>query len=76
MQMEIFISEWKVRISENKQKTIAGTYQVKMGEMVVSESQFNDGFNTTDIVIPPEILTKIANIDDEIKQAIIKNFTA
>ena len=30
MEMEICVSEWKMRIGDNKQKTIGGKYQVKM----------------------------------------------
>lgn len=76
MQMEIVVSEWKMVIDDKKQKTIGGKYQVKIGTSVVSESTFNDGYNTTDINIPSEILVEIEKMDDKIKDAIIKNFTS
>jgi hypothetical protein len=75
MEMEICVSQWKMRIGDNKQKTIGGSYQVKMGGNVVSESQFNDGYNTTEISIPAEILVEAEKLDTKIKEAIIKNFT-
>jgi len=75
MGMEIYVSEWKMAIGEKKQKTIGGKYQVKMGNQVVSESEFNGGYNTTDISIPSEILVEAEKLDVKIKEAIIKNFT-
>ena len=62
-------------INDKKQKTIGGKYQVKMGNSVVSESEFNDGYNSTDIEIPAEILVEAEKLDAKIKEAIIKNFT-
>jgi Leu/Phe-tRNA-protein transferase len=73
--MEIFVKEWKMRLNDQKQKTIGGTYQVKLGNAVVSESDFNGGYNSTDITIPAEILVEAENLDAKIKEAIIKNFT-
>jgi len=75
MEMEICISQWKIKIDDKKQKTIAGKYQVKLGTSVISESEFNDGYNSTNIVIPPEIMVEAEKLDGKIKEAIIKNFT-
>jgi len=75
MEMEICVSQWKIKIDDKKQKTIAGKYQVKLGTSVISESEFNDGYNSTNIVIPPEIMVKAEKLDGKIKEAIIKNFT-
>ena len=75
MEMEICVSQWKIKIDDKKQKTIAGKYQVKLGTSVISESEFNDGYNSTNIVIPPEIMVEAEKLDGKIKEAIIKNFT-
>jgi len=75
MEMEICVSEWKIKIDDKKQKTIAGKYQVKLGPAVISESDFNDGYNSTDIAIPSEIMVEAEGLDNKIKEAIIKNFT-
>lgn len=75
MAMEIFVSMWGMVLNEKKQKTIGGKYQVKMGNMVVSESEFNAGYNSTDIAIPADILVEAEALDAKIKEAIIKNFT-
>jgi len=79
MEMDIVIKEWKVKTGDNKQKTIGGIYQVRLGNQVVSESTFNDvgvwGYQTTDINIPPEIMVEVEAIDAKVKQAIIDNFT-
>ncbi len=75
MELEIIVSEWKMRIGSNKQKTIGGKYQVRMGAVVVSESSFNDEYNSTDITIPASILDEVEKIDSKVKEAIIKNFT-
>jgi len=75
MEMEIVVSEWKIKISDKKQKTIAGKYQVKIGTAVISESEFNDGYNSTDIMIPAELIAKVEAIDTLVKDAIVKNFT-
>ena len=75
MEMEICVSQWKIKIDDKKQKTIAGKYQVKLGTSVISESEFNDGYNSTNIVISPEIMIEAEKLDGKIKEAIIKNFT-
>ena len=75
MEMEIVVSEWKIKIAENKQKTIAGKFQVKMGGQVVSESEFNDGYNNTSINIEAAILVEAEKLDGKIRESIIKNFT-
>ena len=74
MEMEIYIKEWKMTTGDKKQKTIGGTYQVRMGNQVVSESSFNDGYNTTEIGIPAEVLVEAEKLDEKIREAIIKNF--
>ena len=76
MEMEICVSEWIMRIGDNKQKTIGGKYQIKMGSNVVSESEFNDGYNSTEIAIPAEILVEAEKLDAKIRESIIKNFTS
>jgi hypothetical protein len=76
MAMEIFVSQWKMILNEKKQKTIGGKYQVRMGNTVVSESEFNEGYNSTDITIPAEILLEAEELDAKIKDAIIKNFAS
>lgn len=75
MEMDIVVKEWKMLIGEKKLKTIGGTYQVKMNSLVVSESSFNDGYQTTDINIPADILLEVEAIDAKVRQAIIDNFT-
>jgi hypothetical protein len=75
MSMEIVVKEWKMLIDDKKQKTIGGKYQVKMGNAVVAESEFNNGYNSTDISIPSEILVEAEKLDGKIREAIIKNFT-
>ena len=75
MAMEIFVSKWGVVLNDKKQKTIGGKYQVKMGNTIVSESEFNEGYNSTDISIPAEILVEAEKLDAKIKEVIIKNFT-
>ena len=75
MEIDICVSSWKVIISDNKQKTIGGKYQVKMGSHVVSETSFNDGYGSTEIVIPAELMVEAEKLDSKIKEAIVKNFT-
>ena len=75
MNMEICVSEWKIKTDDKKQKTIAGKYQVKLGPAVISESEFNDGYNSTTIAIKPEIMVEAEKLDSKIKQSIIDNFT-
>ena len=74
--MEITVSSWKIVTKEDKSKTIGGTYQVKAGNMVVSETQFNDGYNATNINIPAELMVEAEKLDEKIRTAIVKNFTA
>jgi hypothetical protein len=76
MEMEICVSEWSVLIDDKKQKTIGGKYQVRMNGNVISESQFNSGYGSTDIGIPAEILVEAEKLDEKVKDAIIKNFTS
>ena len=75
MNMEIHVSTWKVLTGDKKQRTIGGIYQVKLAGKVVSESTFNDGYNTTDITIPAELMVEAEALDVKIKEAIVKNFT-
>jgi len=75
MEIDICVSSWKVIIGDNKQKTIGGKYQVKMGSHVVSETSFNDGYSSTKIVIPAELMVEAEKLDSKIKEAIVKNFT-
>ena len=74
MEMNIYVSEWKLVVTEKNHKTIGGKYQVKMGKAVVSESKFNDGYNSTDINVPPELLVEAEKLDCKIKEAITQNF--
>jgi len=76
MEMEIRVSKWAVQLDDKKQKTIGGKYQVVMNGNVVSESEFNNGYNSTDIGIPAEILVEAEKLDGKIKEAIVKNFTS
>jgi len=76
MEMEIVVSNWSMLIDEDsKQKTIGGKYQVKMSGNVVSESNFNTGYSSTKISIPASILAELEEVDEKIKDAIVKNFT-
>ena len=75
METSLVVSEWKMTLDDKKQPTIAGKYQVKLGQKVISETVFNSGFNTTTIIIPPEILVEVTAISDKVKEAIINNFT-
>ena len=76
MDMEICVSKWSVLVNDRKQKTIGGKYQVKMNGNVISESEFNEGYNSTEITIPAEILVEAESLDSKIREAIIKNFTS
>ena len=75
MEMQLEIKMWKVVLDDKKNKTIGGTYQVKMNGHVVSESSFNDGYNSTDIGIPASIMVEVEKLDEKIKEAIVKNFS-
>lgn len=75
MEMNIAVESWKVITTDKKQKNIAGKYQIKLGSRVISESEFNDGYNSTDINIPAELLVEAEKLDSKIRQAIIDNFT-
>lgn len=74
MEMKIVVKEWKARTDEKKQRTVGGKYEIRLGNQVVSTSDFNDGYNTTDISIPADILIDIDELDKKIKKAIIDNF--
>ena len=74
MELHIVVDNWKIRTRENKSKTIAGEYNVMCGPNKVASSSFNDGYNSTDISIPSELLVKAEALSEEIKELIIKNF--
>ena len=77
MEMQIIVSKWMVKVDEEKKtKTIGGKYQVKMGGNVVAESDFNDGYNSTKINIPAELMVEAEKLDAKIRESIIKNFTS
>ena len=75
MELKIVVKNWKICTKEDKTKTIGGTYMVMCGPNTVATSDFNDGYNSTDISIPASLLSKIEALDEEIKDVIIKNFT-
>lgn len=74
MELMILIKEWKIKMKEDKSKTIAGTYAVMCGPNEVAESNFNDGYNSTDIQIPTSLLADAETLDTKIKQVIMENF--
>ena len=74
MEITLQLKDWHMSREEGKQATIAGTYAVMMAGKEISTSIFNGAYGTQ-IDIPPEILVKINEIDAEIHQAIIDNFT-
>jgi len=75
MELTISIKEWKIKTKEDKSKTIAGEYAVMCGPNEVANSSFNDGYNSTDIQIPADLLTEAETLDKKIQAAVLKNFT-
>lgn len=75
MELTILITEWTVRVKEDKSKTIAGKYAVMCGPNKVAASNFNDGYDSTDIQIPANLLTDAEALDAKIRQTIAENFT-
>lgn len=73
MELRIETKSWKLT-TKDKQKNIAGTYQVKCGKETIAEKSFNDGYNAINITIPASIIAKAEEIDKEIRQAIIESF--
>ena len=74
MEMQIETKQWKVVTSEKGQKNIGGDFVVKCGKNTVATKGFNDGYGDLKISFPAIILAKIEEIDEEIRQVIIKNF--
>ena len=75
MELAILVKEWKIKVKEDKSKTIAGKYAVICGPNEVAESTFNDGYGSTDIQIPANLLADAEVLDQKVKQAIMENFT-
>jgi len=75
MELKIEIKEWKVGKTDNNQKIIGGEYEIKCGNSVVATADFNLGYNATKIPIPAKLMAKIEAIDDEVRQAIVDNFS-
>lgn len=75
MELTIIVKEWKVKVKEDKSKTIAGEYAVMCGPNEVATSCFNDGYNNTDIQMPANLLVEMEALDAKIRQVIAENFT-
>ena len=75
MDVEIVVKDWGVKEKEDKSKTIAGSYAVRMLGKDVATQAFNSGYGSTDIPIPAKLMAKLEDIDAEIKQVIIENYT-
>jgi len=75
MEMGIVVKSWKYVNEEGKQPTLAGEYAVRMNGKEVSSTGFNDGYATTEIVIPAAIMAEIETITEKVNQAIVDNFT-
>ena len=75
MDLTILVKEWGIKTKEDKSKTIAGKYAVICGPNEVAESNFNDGYGSTDIQVPANLLADAEILDAKIKQAIMENFT-
>lgn len=75
MEVKIVVTTWKVIEKEDKNKTIGGTYEVRCGATKVSESNFNEGYNSTKISIPSTLMTEVEILDAKIKEQIVNNFT-
>ena len=74
MELRIETESWKLTTNDEDQKIIAGTYVVKCGKEVVATKSFNDGYGAMKITIPASILAKAEEIDEEIRQSIVKSF--
>ena len=74
MELRIETESWKLTTNDEDQKIIAGTYVVKCGKEVVATKSFNDGYGAMKITIPSSILAKAEEIDEEIRQSIVKSF--
>jgi hypothetical protein len=75
MEVEIVVTKWKIVEKDDKTKTIGGTYVVMWGKTKVSETSFNDGYNSTDITIPVQLMVEVEALDRKIKEQIVTNFT-
>jgi hypothetical protein len=75
MEVKIVVTKWKIVEKDDKTKTIGGTYEVRCGTNKVSESNFNDGYNSTNITIPAQLMVEVEALDQKIKEQIVTNFT-
>jgi hypothetical protein len=74
MKLRIDTASWKIVTKEDKAKTIGGTYKITCGPNEVASSSFNDGYGSTDIPIPAKLMAKAEELDEEIREAVIKHF--
>ena len=74
VEVNIVVIKWSV-VEKNKQKTIGGTYEVRCGTAVLSTSNFNDSYSSTEVSIPATLMTEVEAIDAKVRQAIVDNFT-
>ena len=72
--LTIELKEWRVTVSDNGEKKIAGTYHIMNGSTEVAKQAFNDGYGAIDIVVPPSILVEVLKLDDNIKTVINKHY--
>ncbi len=75
MEVKIVVTKWKIVEKDDKTKTIGGTYAVMCGKTKVSETQFNEGYNSTNITIPAALMVEVEALDQKIKEQIVENFT-
>jgi hypothetical protein len=75
MEVKIIVTKWKIIEKDDKTKTIGGTYEVRCGATKVSESNFNEGYGSTNITIPPQLMIEVETLDQKIKEQIVTNFT-
>ncbi|HEC66838.1 MAG TPA: hypothetical protein ENI23_16305 [bacterium] len=75
MELVISVKEWKIITKDDKSKTIAGEYAVTCGPNEVAKSNFNNGYDSTDIQIPTDLLAEAEILDTKIKQTISAHFT-
>ena len=74
--LKMVVKSWKVhKDGEEKGKTIGGVIDVMCGKEKVAGSGFNDGYNTTKIAIPPDLMSEVLALDEKIRLAIIDNYT-
>jgi len=74
MKVKVVTEKWAYKEVEGVKK-IVGSYKVLCGGTQIARQDFNDGYNSTTIIFPTELLLEIEELGKKIEKAITENFT-